>query len=211
MNPDRLFVRYQKTPEEPAESVKGEEAFRDAQYDDGTSAAFAWQTWLEAHIECFERTGDPVEALEAIRLCDSAGIYPPPSVQKWFTSALWKYAEAEGREDLENLLGLRTGEKGPQIPIRRYHQKVDRDNRMWVIHELIARFRVSIPEAVRMVWLRDYRNGNENLPSERWLEEDYRKRGKPQHKTLEKLPFSEGQNAAFLASFPRDSLPKRLR
>lgn len=110
--------------------------------EDGMILSMAWKRFCQ--------TNDPVALLETFEKADQCGIYPPLDVLKALARTFRQYLAKDGRESLDDLLGLKTGQG--QAPWAKNEALKKRNEFIIIqIHLLRHFFELSTEEAATMV------------------------------------------------------------
>lgn len=184
------------------EPIRGE--FRTESECDGVD-----QTNLRVLYECWIRSGrDPVIALRTFEFCYSERIYPPAWVMDWIGPALRATYEQNGQVDLSDALGLSAPGRGKTNPVNQWKRTQEEASiamAVWVLHRALH---LDIPAAVECIYRRAEARGVEGLPSQNWIEDQFRRRWKklydqtePPDRALDSILRIEQQ---YIAGFPED-------
>ncbi len=194
--------------------VAGREAF-----NEGDPSPFMCHFVASSYRRRFEETGHPYDAIQALRICHAAGLYPPLSVLDWLDSAFNEYLEgieAGEKPDLVKLLGLAGAGRGQKNPLSVRNTTDASKSRAEVVH-ILVRLGVNISDAATMTCAREEVNGG-SPPKASWVEEDYSKKWRREFENhgfdinVREPPFCEEEfRRSFIESFPKWSRPPGLK
>ncbi len=152
--------------------VTGREAF-----NEGDPSPIMCHFVASSYRRRFEETGHPYDAIQALRICHAAGLYPPLSVLDWLDSAFNEYLEgieAGEKPDLVKLLGLAGAGRGQKNPLSVRNTTDASKHRAEQVHMLVATD-IPIAHAAEMVCAQEEASGG-SPPDASWVEEEYRKK-----------------------------------
>jgi len=171
----------------------------------------------------FDRTQNPIVAMEGFIVANQAGLYPPLWVLNFFTESFEIYHENLGEVSLDKVLGLTRG-KGQTNAFKELIIKERNENIIKEAYRLCHLFNMSIEKAAYMVFRRiehmnEQGDWNKTPLTIRALSEDSIRdlinRGDDPFKdqeylaSLPNMPI-EGK-LKWIAPYPDDSLPEEVR
>jgi hypothetical protein len=164
----------------------------------------------------FERTGNPLFAVEAFLLAIELGVYPPNSILRWVATGFAAWHEEQGKAPMDKALGLVCG-KG-QEPIFKRALLDQRDAMLLLDMDRLMLLGAKREEAATMVSSRLYL---EDWNSTRWDLEDvsadtlisqHKKHQRPRQDALEQQLMKDREwVASWLRHFDSAYMPEAIK
>ena len=168
----------------------------------------------------FERTKNPVMAIEALLIAHEAKLFPPLWVLEWLRDTFKAYHAAQGRKSMDSVMGL-SDRRGKRHAFT--HLFIEERNNilfhdMWRLNSFLG---ISQGDAATMVAerLKETPNWNQTgypmrLPTSKWICEEFQKTIW-NRSTVDKNIFAEGkwtknQWENFLSKFPKHTYENLL-
>ena len=213
-----LYTKYPPTGRIPVDEIEKLPPAHIPEWDSALSA----DTWLRLSIKRseYEKTCNPVMAIEAFLIAHDAGLYPPAWALSWLLDAFRAFHAAQGKTKLDKL--LRTTRRPGQDPIFKTIMNDARDSMLcFDIFRLKTLFGVTVAKAAEMVSrkLEDSPNWNTSKYAPKKLSagtirDVYLRRWKQRidsdalRNAIQQLP--EADRYKFLQTFPQDAIPANL-
>ena len=97
----------------------------------------------------FERSQNPIHAIESIILCQDAGLYPPLSVMNWLVNTLKDWHSQSGKITMDKAMGLNA--PGNANPMKNAVREEWQGNLMIELNKLKLMFNLTTWEAASMI------------------------------------------------------------
>lgn len=173
---------------------------------------------IEAHVDKFKETKNPVLALEAFVASIDNGVFPPLEVLRWLADGFRAYHDAQGRVELGKLLGL-AGSRG-QTPAYKQLLLDERNKMLLLDMDMLIYLGAYRSEAGEMVARRlddsDWNKSDwemKDLSADALVDMHARAAREPlDHETAKLLGLLDKERVErYLSKFPPDSISQRFR
>jgi hypothetical protein len=209
-----LWVKYPPIGTFPLEGLKKLPALYTTEMD--TEIPVESRLLLIMRRSQFEKSKNPVFAIEAFLVAREAKLFPPLWVLDWLGESFKKFHAAQGKQSLEKIMGLVPG-RG-QTPLFKALFDEERDEMLALdVFRLTTLFKISIEDAASMAArrLEALPNWNKtayrlNSISEETVRDRYKRKWKKVFDTPEGRQrllriWTKKQADEYLKMFPRDS------